>query len=362
MHIFFVISSLRAGGAERVASLLCSQWSLEHRVTLFTFDRCEKDYYAVAKEVKRITLGIFSTSTSMVKKIIQNRHRIMGLRKAIKENQPDIVVSFMDIPNLITLMSCFALKVPTVISERIDPSFYTYRPWFRKFKEVIYGYCTICVCQTERVSLLIQTHLSDEQIKVIPNPVKLFSKVLSRQPQKQILAMGRLDKQKGFDRLIEAFSKLSIQCPQWKLTILGEGVERMHLENLIKKFGLCERIDLAGLVKNPEVAFGQAAIFVLSSRAEGFPNALLEAMAFGLPVISFDCKSGPAELIQHGVNGLLVPEGDEEIYHLSQAMINLIENAELRDRLGEEAKKVKLAYSLEKISRQWITLFQEVIA
>lgn len=163
--------------------------------------------------------------------------------------------------------------------------------------------------------------------------------------------MGRLDRQKGFDLLIEAFSRIAAKHPDWSVHILGDGSERAALEALIESKHLAGRVVLRGWVDDPVAELRAAELFVLSSRFEGFPNALLEAMACGLPAVACDCPGGPAEIIRAGTDGLLVPP--EDTAALAAALEQLMSDDELRARLAGRASEVKRRFSVERFFEQW---------
>ena len=163
--------------------------------------------------------------------------------------------------------------------------------------------------------------------------------------------MGRLARQKGFDLLIEAFSRIANRQPQWSVKILGEGPARASLKRLIAEKGLTGRVVLAGWEPDPVFVLKQSDLFVLSSRFEGFPNALLEAMACGLPSISFDCPSGPAEIIRDTIDGLLVPA--EDVVALANTMDRVLGDELLRQRLSDEAVHVVDRFSAERYFANW---------
>jgi glycosyltransferase involved in cell wall biosynthesis len=170
-------------------------------------------------------------------------------------------------------------------------------------------------------------------------------------PSRRIVAVGRLSEEKGFHALIEAFRLVAPQYPDWTLTIFGEGDERGRLERLVQQSQLAARVHLPGWTEDVKGALLSGELFVLPSRYEGFPNALLEAMAVGLPCISFDCDSGPREIIRHGMDGLLVPAGD--VRQLAEALASLMGDPSLRQKLGSEARNVVTRFSREAIYGQW---------
>ena len=163
--------------------------------------------------------------------------------------------------------------------------------------------------------------------------------------------MGRLTRQKGFDVLLRAFARCHPQNLQWSLIILGEGEERGRLEALAVQLGIESAVRLPGYVPDASRLLRDGDLFVLSSRYEGFPNALLEAMACGLAVISTDCPSGPGEIVRHGVDGLLIPP--EDVDALSIAMRQLIATPDDRKRLGSRAVEVVERFSLTSVMRSW---------
>ena len=196
------------------------------------------------------------------------------------------------------------------------------------------------------------------RIAVIPNGVSATGGASASVSGTTILAAGRLTRQKGFDQLIDAFALVAAQRPQWRLRICGHGRQRERLEARIGQRNLRSVVELPGAVQDLDQEMRRAAIFVLSSRFEGFPLILLEAMSTGLPVVSFDCPTGPADLIDDRRNGLLVPAGDVET--LAAAIIELTADPDLRGRLGAAAARTAAAYTVPAVGREWRELLQEL--
>jgi glycosyltransferase involved in cell wall biosynthesis len=190
-----------------------------------------------------------------------------------------------------------------------------------------------------------------ENFKTIHNPVNAFADATSDSvyPKKFILAVGRLDRQKGFDVLIDAFSK--VRYLDVDLLISGQGDQKENLLRQILALGLMDRVKLVGFKDNLQDYYQQAELFVLSSRNEGYPNALVEAMSLGCPCISTDCEFGPSEIIRHGHNGLLVnPENADD---LAQAILDVQTNIILKRRIAKNAQKINQTNSIDSISLKW---------
>lgn len=194
----------------------------------------------------------------------------------------------------------------------------------------------------------------------IPNAVHSLDQRPSRQTAKTVIAAGRLFPQKGFDLLVSAFAKVVPEFPDWRLHIYGTGPQRERLRGLIAELGLRDHVRLMGRTDRLDDKLAAASVFVLSSRFEGLPMVMLEAMAHALPVVSFDCPTGPADVVVHGENGLLVPPGDVD--GLADAMITLIRDRELRLCLGKAALRTVADYGPEAIAPRWHTLFTELAA
>ena len=198
-------------------------------------------------------------------------------------------------------------------------------------------------------------------IKVIPNAAKFISSGYSSCQNKRVIAVGRLDYQKGFDRLINAWG---IVCrdeylSDWHLDIFGQGEWRNMLQQMIDERGLQDRVTLNKPTKDIAKEYASSSMLVMSSHYEGFPMVMIEAMACGLPVVTFDYKCGPRDIIDHEINGLLVKDGDIE--GLAKAMISMMRDDAARKRMGENAKKVVETYSEEAVMKQWIELFNTLV-
>lgn len=357
--VALVIPMLQAGGAERVLSILANHWcSLGWSVHIVTFESpARSPYYALDPDIRLVQLDLLRESPSLFSAIRNTLWRLKALRKAICGLSPDAVLSFMDTTNIMTLASTYGLKAPIVISERNHPGQQVLSPVWSWLRRRLYPGASIFVAQTQRALDWHPAKLCPHG-RVIPNPVTVSASFRGRETPK-IVAVGRLSPQKGFDLLITAFARIADAYPEWTLILWGEGPERPTLETLIRDLRMTEKITMPGLSAQPGLWMQDAGIFVLPSRYEGFPNALLEAMSVGLPVIASDCVAGPAELITHGETGFLVPVDDVDA--LCRALRLVLDDPALRVRLGSAAQTATLRYSKDRICDLWTSTMIEAM-
>ncbi len=364
MKITLVISNMSFGGAQRVMSILVNYWARKGwKVTLLTMDDgSEPPFYDLEKSVLHIPLGIIGASVNLLAGLWNNLKRIYVMRQAIFYSNPDVVLSFMDETNVITLLATQGLNLPVVVSVHTDPTACPISKIWEQLRQWTYPRADKIVVLSQAAQNFFSPQLQN-RISIIPNPVlrpKFEKNPFGQQLVKPaVIALGRFAEEKRFDLLLQAFNKLKDRHPQWTLTILGEGELRPELESLRQELGLGDRVYLPGSVKNPYEFLQQADLFAMSSSFEGFPMALCEAMACGLPVISTDCPSGPREIIRDGVDGILVSKVDAEA--LAAAMDRLMSDEKERQRLAARAPEVTQRFSLDKIMEMWEAAISEVI-
>ena len=361
-HILLVVSSLSAGGAERVITEMARWWaSRNQRVTVLTLSGTDEDHYRLAPGVERIALNFWGRARTPWQAIDKRADRFIKLRRSIIRARPDVVISFIDITNMRTVAALMGTGIPVVVSERIDPRYHHLHPFWSLSRRLLYPLSHALVVQTGSVTAWARRVVPEKKLWVIGNfvrnlPGRTGQSINHR--EQIILAIGRLVEQKGHDLLIRAFARAHAAEAGWRLVILGEGPQRPALEKLVLNLGIRDAVSLPGIVNEPAELLSRAGIFVLPSRYEGFPNALLEAMACGCAVIAADCPSGPAEIIHDGVNGLLVPR--EDVTALSAAMDRLMHDDELRVNLGKQAIEINSRFSRAKIMAQWDDLIESV--
>ena len=325
------------------------------RVTLATFDGRAGDFYLLREGIVRRSMrdepgrrGRFVPGPIA---------RTFWLRSVICETSPDAVISFTDRTCVVTLLASIGLRVPVIVSERTDPEMYSPGRAWEYLRRILYPSASAIVVLTEKVRGWSQRLFPRVRTRVIPNPVPGNLPSPSNSPRSMILAVGRLEPEKGFDSLIDAFSQIAARHPDWRLRILGEGQERQRLEQRISALGLVDRVEMPGRRHDVLNQLAEAGIFVLSSRFEGFPNALVEALACGRAGVSTNCSSGPSDLIEHEQNGLLVPVGDSEA--LAAAMERLLVDPALRVRLGQAALQIRDRLSISVVMRKWNDVLSE---
>jgi len=359
MNISFFIFSLKGGGAERITSHLANHWSSQaHHVSVITMTGEDDETYPLSKDISLLRFNLDRTSTGIFSAIKNNLIRVKTLRTTIKNTQPDILISMMPEANVTAAIACIHLNTRCIGSERAYPPFDPIGKFWTILRKYTYRLLDTVVAQTQQSENWIKKNTNAANTVVIPNPVVLplpsFEPKISprkRSDRKMILSAGRLTQVKQFSHLIKAFSLIEEKHPQYDLTILGDGEERSSLESLIDRLGLADRILLPGRAGNIGDWFTESDMYILTSKSEGFPNALLEAMSHNLPCISYDCPTGPGEIIQHEHNGILVPADD--IDELSVQISRLIIDTKLHQLISLNAALVREKYSLDTVMDIW---------
>lgn len=357
MNITCVVNSLGGGGAERAMLHLSGGLARRgHRVTLLTLDGSVPDFYAVPPGVSRSVLAGASGSCRWFQ-VWRQANRLLTLRRTIASRQPAAVISFVDVTNVLTLAACWGMPVPVIVCEQINPRHYSLSPHWDLFRRRLYRTAANIVMLTPDTLDWARSIAPAVTSVAIPSPMPLpvFSEKAPRPDffgkGKNLIAMGRLTPQKGFDILLPAFASIAGENPDWQLTILGEGPERAKLEALRHALGLDDRVALPGTRPEPYDVLKQADLFVMSSRFEGFGMALAEALACGLPAVSFDCPSGPSLIIRDGIDGVLVPAGDAA--GLAGALAGLMSDESRRKAMASRSLEVTDRLSVDKYLDEW---------
>lgn len=338
---------LKMGGVERATANLANGLNkLSISVTYIALFRL--DFFF------KLDHGIsFFEPPNFNKKKLSFFKTILWIRKRIRHEAPKVIIVYSIFYAALVSFALIGTTYSIFLSERSSP-FYKW-PWHIRI------FCRLVFWIKKPIGVIAQTSIAAKQqqfyygkkipIKVIPNSVRevtLFSDV---KRENIVLAVGRFnDTLKGFDRLIEAFSL--IKNNNWKLVFAGGDEDGIQLKDLAKKLNIHERVTFLGKVKEIDKVYAKAGIFVMPSRSEGFPNALCEAMAAGIPCISFDFIAGPSDIISNGVNGIIVKDND--IKGLSEAIDYLIDNQILRNEIGKNALEIRSRLSQNKITKSTI--------
>ena len=355
--VTLVISTMALGGASRVMTLLANAWAARgDEVVLITLDLAAHDAWALDSRIQRVALHLMSDSGGLTQAIASGSKRVVALRRAIAVSRAATVVSFEDRTNVLVRLATLGMRIRVVLCERTDPTRHRIAAVWRLLRRLTYPLADALAVQT---SALIPwgagVMFGKARVHVTPNPSRDMER-FARAPRERALAVaavGRLVPEKGFNVLVDAFADLAREFPDWCLVIAGDGPERDRLASLAQARGMADRVQLAGRVEEPGEVLATASLFVMSSHYEGFPNALLEAMACGLAVVS-TAYAGSAELISDGVNGLLVPVDSRA--ELTQAMRRMMANEQLRAELAQNALSTARQYTLDAVVKKWDVL------
>jgi glycosyltransferase involved in cell wall biosynthesis len=377
MRITLVIGTLDGGGAERTATTMANFWAAKGwEVTILTTNfGGESSCYALHPCVTHLDLeslrsknlptdsqvsapliGLIKGSSESERAALMSEiTQIFKLRGAIPSTTPDVVISLMDRTNVCVLLATRGLGLPVIVSEQTDPNYNSIGAGWELLRRRLYPQASYVVAVTEE-TLSYFSSVEGMRGRIIPNAVtpSVFSssdEMPERKNGKTLLAMGRLSHEKGFDLLLSAFALVAQRHPDWTLEILGEGPVRPYLESCVQRRGLAERVRMPGFTHRPFEAMRCADLFVLSSLDEGFGNVLIEAMACGVAVVSFDCPSGPRHIIRHGVDGVLVPPRDTQA--MAAALDRLMGDEAERQRLAARAPEVVERFGMEKVMSMW---------
>ena len=348
MKIAFLISSLNAGGAERVVSLLANELSLTNDIVIITLSK-DEPFYKLNDSITVKQLGVLNSGTNPLKSIFSNLVLLYKITLLIRSFKIKSLICFMTTSNVLGIISGKMLSnIKVTISERANPKFEDVGYW-NFLRRKTYKLADRLVVQSEEISNYFKPFVDERKTSIIPNPIKIvdFNK---NKKEKIILTVGRIDANKNQEQIIRSFSKVKQQG--WKHIICGDGSLLSKLKDLVKALNINDAVEFKGRVKNIEKQYERASIFAFSSLSEGFPNVLLEAMNYGCACISTDCPTGPSILIKNNVNGFLIPLADENSY--TNHLQNLIDDEKNRNIFVSNAKSGLENYSLNKVAEQWI--------
>lgn len=353
MHIACMISSLIKGGSEHVMCNLADYFVQQgNKVTLVTQYRRE-DEYPLNPKVKRILSQI--TEAEMGRNRISNFiRRFQKLRNIWKTEKPDAVLVFIGKNNFMALLTAWGLHIPVVVSVRADPNQEYPNRWMRFMARHLFKKAAGVVLQTRECMEFFPKAVKRKSV-ILHNPVNevFFENPYEGEREHTIVTVGRIDENKNQALLLRAFALIAADYPDYQIILYGKGDQEENLKQLADNLGIADRVIFAGNVSDVADKIKKAGVFVLTSNTEGMPNALIEAMVLGLPVIATDCPcGGPRDLIEDGVNGILTPVGDvDKMKENLQHILNDLQNAL---HMGQTARESTAIYREKIVYREWM--------
>ena len=362
MHIAFLIRSLSPGGAERATTSLANEMvRLGNTVTILCMTGSECFYDVEDKVTIRYLNMKSAEAESGVRRLLDLWNRSREICKVVCQIRPDVLVGMSWMMSVYAALCQGAASTVTVGTERSNPfvlndSFIN--SLLRKFAA---ARCSGFVCQTEKARSFFPKR-TQKKIRIIQNGVfnpEVYYTSVPNIRAKTITALGRLDRNKGFDVLLNAFAQVHRSHPQYELLIFGDGALRQALQDQAETLQLHDSVRFCGADPMAIHTIAASSVFVLSSRSEGMPNALIEAMAAGVPCVSTRCEMGPEELIEDGVNGLLVPVDDAGA--MSAAICRILDDSRLSDSLSSAALLIRKTHDPASKAGEWINYFASLL-
>ncbi len=360
LKIAILGDTLANGGAERIHSTL-SLYFVKHNIDVYNIINLNDITYPYGGSL--INLGIYLKNGQRLKAKIQ---RFLALNSVLKQEKFDFIIDFRTRTKPFTesILNALIFKsnyIPTVHSSNLN--------WYftdnNKVGEKIYKNKKAIICVSKAITKTVKEQYKYQNVQTIYNPIDILAienftseEVLVSQ-ESYIVACGNMNSDiKQFDRLIDCYIQSKLPQQKIHLIIIGEGTQRKKLQNYVQQQNFDHFIHLIGHKNNPYPYFKKAKFFVLSSRLEGFPTVLLEALASGIPVISFDCPTGPSEIIENYKNGILIPA--QNFDQLIQTMNQLAMNSNLLNKLKLHTKQSVERFSVDEIGKKWLKLFSDL--
>lgn len=350
--IAFIIHALGSGGAERVVSTLANELANKYRVVIITYSK-RKPFYPLSSAITLFHCEEeLPTSQNFFQSMRTNYSLVAKISRFLKQENVKLSIGFMTSANILAILASRLNKIPVIISERNNPYLAKVPLFWKVMRRLSYSKASFLIVQTAEVRNYFSKFLSDEKLVIINNPIApdlTAGKDEQFVKENIVLNVGRFIPGKAQDQLIKAFGAINHQG--WKLHLIGSGPKAHDYEQLIKSLDLQSSVELLPPTKNIELHYNKARIFAFTSLSEGYPNALIEAMHFGLPCISTDCPTGPSEIIVNDNNGFLIPMNDQRA--LQEHLELLITDSTVRSRLGKQAEKSVERFETSTIVKRW---------
>ncbi|MCB0480487.1 MAG: glycosyltransferase [Flavobacteriales bacterium] len=344
-----MISSMKGGGAARVMSYIGNHVSTQSPAVILTLDQADS-FYNLNNNVRVIHLNEMGDSNSVLEAIKSNKKRIKRIRKKILEFNPKSVLSFGTETNVLVLMALHGAGIPVYVSDRNDPFQKNENLYWRLLRKFYYPKAELIICQTKRSDGFIHSNIKGAKTRIIGNPVQIGEWNIEEK-KKEILFVGRFQYAKGFDRIPLILKDLDLK--DWTVNVLGPSDDMEKIKSDCEQLLPNTQINFLGQVSNVESYYRSASIFVLPSRSEGFPNALLEAMSWGCVPVVFEV-GGTQDLIQHGVNGFVVRQG--RFSEMTNQIGFLQKEDSVRNRMAQACIVKVKEFEMKHICEQWSQL------
>ena len=357
--VALVIADLGPGGAQRVVCQLAAAWAESGRtVTVITLDGGERDFWPLDRQVARRALGVLGESRSLAGAMASNVARLRALRRAIRQCPAQTVIAFVGTTNILTVLAAVGLGKRVIVSERNDPARQSLGRVWDWLRRRVYRHADLVTANSKGALEAMRAYVPRSKLAVVPNLLVLPEEIVPVPAQAPtILTVGRLARQKGYDLLLRAFASTQARQTGWRLAALGEGPLAEALAAQAEALGIAGQVEWRGRSARPFDHYAAAAVFVLASRHEGTPNALLEAMAMGLPAIVTEACGGALDYVEAEVSGLVVPAEDPDA--LGRAIDRLAQDEALRRRLGQAGRARVEACKLERAMPAWNAILKE---
>lgn len=359
-RVVVFVASLGSGGAERVAARVCG-WLRDagHEVCLLTLADTASDFYPCPERVQRHGLDLLAPSSSALRAIIANVRRWRAVRGAITAHQADVVLSLGNRSNVLMLLASIGIRCRKLISERADPERPPLSRGWALLRRLSYPFATLHVSQSTYASNWMAQRFPALPCRVIGNAGDA-SRAAGPEPRRaacgslRIIAVGRLSREKGIDLLLEAVAQARHHCTVLlELAIIGEGEDLGALQAQAARLGLSALVRFAGRVQDVPQQLLSADVFILPSRWEGFPNAMIEAMSLGLPVIAARCRGGVEDILGGDEAQCALGFPPEDVAALAACIVRIAGDASLRQQLGRRAWARAADYSPTRIATAW---------
>lgn len=359
-HIAFIIYSLDSGGAERVVTTLANHFVSLYEVSIITIIN-KPSFYKLNNEVNLEHCVNKVTKSKGVLSALNNNLKLMRKIKGhLKTLNVDVALSFMTTSNVLSVLATKALKIPCIISERSNPYIYTHNSFWNKLIRYTYPKANYLVVQSKLIEDYYNKFVDGMRIVILPNPISntlSSTKNISEVRKHTILNVGRLDCNKAQDLLIKAFS--NVKNHDWNLILVGDGELSYQYQTLTQELSLNDKIIFTGNINNIQDYYNEASIFAFTSKSEGFPNALVEAMYFEMACVSTDCPTGPSEVIEDNKNGFLIDVDSQP--QLESKLQKLMDSETLRISFGKEAYKKAKSFEVNYVANQWNELITQLL-